>query len=343
VDLANLHSLERDHERTLAVASEAIRLARALDVPELEASALASRGISRGLAGDPGGRRDLERSVAITEHLGSHLSALCVGMLADLECQTGYLRRCFRLQGRARRHASHFGDQGFIAWLEAEGVAEAYWTGAWEKAVTAADARIADRHFMSSYCRVVRGRIALAQGDAEGALEDARAARRAADAASDPQIVYPARAFAARAEVAVGDRQEGAADADALLAEWAERRDYPASAWAVDVAYALESVGAGEALLAAAAGAPAETRWLTAARAFAGRDFEAAAAGFALVGSRPDEAIARLRAASALDASDRADEARAQRARAVRFFRRVGAIAYLDAAGSRFVARAAAP
>jgi class 3 adenylate cyclase/tetratricopeptide (TPR) repeat protein len=324
VDLANILSSTRDHDRALQVASEAIVLARQLGLPELEADALASRGISRGLAGDPGGRRDLRRSVAITERAGSHLTAHCLGMLADLEGQMGYLRRCFRLQAQARRSAKHFGDRGFIDWLEAEGVAEAYWTGAWSEALAAADARIDAEHWMSSYCRVVRGRISLARGDGASALADAGEALRESRDARDPQLRYPARAFAARAEVAAGSPEAGAELAHGLLRDWSASRDYPASAWAVDVAYALEPIDRGGALVAAARDVPVMTRWLAAALPYATGDFAGAAAAFHVVGSRPDEALARLRAAEALAIEGREAEARGERARAIRFFERVG-------------------
>ena len=324
VDLANILSSTRDHERTLEVASEAIVLARRLGLPDLEADALASRGISRGLAGDPGGRRDLRRSVAITERAGSHLTAHCLGMLADLEGQMGHLRRCFRLQAQALRSAKHFGDRGFIDWLEAEGVAEAYWTGAWTTALAAAGARIDAEHWMSSYCRVVRGRISLARGDGASALEDAAEAMRESRDARDPQLRYPARAFAARAEVAAGSPEAGAELAVELLRDWSASRDYPASSWAVDVAYALEPIDRGGELVAAARDVPVMTRWLAAALPYATGDFAGAATAFHVVGSRPDEALARLRAADALELDAREDEARGERARAIRFFDRVG-------------------
>jgi tetratricopeptide (TPR) repeat protein len=325
VDLANILSSAREHERTLVVASEAVALARRLGLRDLEASALSSRGISRGLAGDPGGRRDLRRSVAIAEHAGSHLSVHCLGMLADLEAQMGQLRRCFRLQARARLRAKQFADRGFIDWLEAEGVGEAYWTGDWGAALETADERIGQAHFMSSYCRVFRGRIRLARGASEEARTDAIAAVREAEEASDPQLLYPAVAFAARAEVATGRVGAGQERAATLLDRWSRRRDYPASSWAVDVAYALEPRDQGGRLVAATHGVRFVTRWLAGALSYAAGDFGAAAATFRLVGSRPDEAIARTRAAASLERDGFLEESNDQRAKALRFLERVGA------------------
>jgi hypothetical protein len=66
------------------------------------------------------------------------------------------------------------------------------------------------------------------------------------------------------------------------------------------------------------------TRWLAAALPYATGDFAGAAAAFHVVGSRPDEALARLRAAEALAIEGREAEARGERARAIRFFERVG-------------------
>ncbi len=335
VDVANEASLAGEHERAIAAGAEAVEVARALGLPEHEARALSIIGISRGLTGDPSGRADLELSIVLAEKLGSHLSADCCGKLADLEAQLGDLPACFALQARAREHAERFGHAPFVRWLSAERVGEGYWTGAWDAAVSAGDEIIAEAeegtpNFMSGYCRTVRGRIRLARGDRDGALDDAARSVDFARRDQSPQMLYPALAFAARAQLELNCLEAGASLAEELLVTWARRVDsYPASSWAVDLACALETLGRGVELAEVASTARARTRWLGAVLAFAARDFATAADEFAAIGSRPDEAFARLRAAHALLGAGRADAARRQLQGALTFHRKVGATPYV--------------
>jgi hypothetical protein len=160
-----------------------------------------------------------------------------------------------------------------------------------------------------------------------GALDDATRALDFARAAEDPQMLDPALAFAAHAEVVIGSPDAGVGHAAELLASWRSRPGtHPVSAWVVDLAYALHAAGRSEELLAPAAAASVRTRWLDAVAAFAAGDFDAAADLFAAIGSRPDEAFARLRAGAVRcgrDAHVRLDAA-------ARFYARVGATRHLD-------------
>jgi class 3 adenylate cyclase/tetratricopeptide (TPR) repeat protein len=340
VDLANYLSMAREHDRTIAAATEALEIARQLGLREVEASALCTIGISRGLAGDLGGRDDLRRSIEITEEIGSHLSAQCYGVLADLECNAGYLEAGFELQRHARRHAQTFGHGGFVRWLAGERVGEWYWTGAWDLAVDAADASIAEAeagtpNFMQGYCHAMRGRIRLGRGDRVGALNDADQAVAFARSAEDPQTLYPALAFGARAQVLVGSVDTGALLADELLGLWRSNlRTYPASAWAVDLAYALEALGRESELAETATSVAMRTRWLEAVVSYSTGDPQQAAERFGRMGSRPDEALANLRAGQMLLNSGRERDARAVLDRALAFHRAVDARAYLISAES---------
>jgi class 3 adenylate cyclase/tetratricopeptide (TPR) repeat protein len=331
VDVATHQSMAGQHDRSIAAAAEALEIAQALELPEHEARALSIMGISRGLSGDLAGRDDLERSIAISERIGSHLSADCCGKLADLECQLGNLEACFALQARALGHAERFGHKPFVRWLEAERVGEGYWTGAWDDALKAAGSTIEHveagaPNFMEGYCRAMRGRIRLARGDRTGTLDDAARAVDFARSAEDPQMLYPALAFGARAEIAVGSLDQGAALADELLVRWRSSvATYPVSSWAIDLALALDAIGQSDELVRAAGSVALSTRWLDAVVCFATGDFHAAAEHFAQIGSQPDEALARLHAAKALLHAHRDHEARGELERALAFYRRVDA------------------
>jgi class 3 adenylate cyclase/tetratricopeptide (TPR) repeat protein len=338
VDLANYLSIAREDERTIAAATEALEIARQLGLRELEASALSMIGISRGLSGDLGGRDDLQRAIEIMEEIGSHLSAHCYGMLADLECQLGDLEACFALQAHARRHADRFGHAGFVRWLAAERVGEHYWTGAWDDGLGLADSIVAEveagiPNFMIGQCRVTRGRIRLLRGDGAGALEDAAEALEFGRAAEDLQMLYPVLAFAARAQVAAGSLDAGSALADELLELWGSNiAAYPASHWAVDLASALDPLDRGTEILDPAKRVRVRTRWLEAVIAYVCDDFDAAARSFERIGSRPDRALAQLRGAQAASAAGHEHKAPSELQRALAFYRRVGASTYLDEA-----------
>jgi hypothetical protein len=102
----------------------------------------------------------------------------------------------------------------------------------------------------------------------------------------------------------------------------------------------LKALGRSEELEAVAERASASTRWLDAARAYAAGAFEEAADIYAEIGSAPDEAYARLRAAEALVAAGRRAAADAQLRQALAFYRSVGAAAYIRDAESLFAASA---
>jgi hypothetical protein len=68
---------------------------------------------------------------------------------------------------------------------------------------------------------------------------------------------------------------------------------------------------------------------LDALRAVLDREFERAAERFAEIGSLPDEALARLRAAERLVAEGRANSADTQLQQALAFWRDVGATRYI--------------
>jgi hypothetical protein len=53
------------------MATDALEMARALDLPELEAHALATIGTAKSSAGDPGGLADLERALELAIAVGS--------------------------------------------------------------------------------------------------------------------------------------------------------------------------------------------------------------------------------------------------------------------------------
>jgi hypothetical protein len=144
--------------------------------------------------------------------------------------------------------------------------------------------------------------------------------------ADDPQNLYPALAFRARALLEADRRVEAAQNVDELLGALAATPSLP-SFWVFDLAVALGQLGSGSELAHAVRATPS-TRWLDAALAYAKDDFSRAVDVCGEIGASPEQAYARLAAAGAALADGRRAEAEAQLADALAFYRRVGAASY---------------
>jgi hypothetical protein len=291
-------------------------------------------GSARVLSGDRGGLADLERGVAIAVELNSPATVEALINLASISIELGDLARGFELQAGGRRAAERFGIPGWLRHLQAEQAMEDYWRGHWDAAVRHADAflatsRTSSRHYMDVTCRLVRGYVHLARGDLPAALEEADNLLEVARTTADFQQLNPAPAFCARASLDVGDLGQAGAYATELLATMAQAEQVLMGAgWMPDLAVVLEALGRGDELRGLAADQH-PTPWLAAAAAAAAGELERAADLCAEIGSLPDEAFVRLRAAGQLLDAGRPADAHAQLRRAVAFHRAVGAGAYL--------------
>jgi class 3 adenylate cyclase/tetratricopeptide (TPR) repeat protein len=306
------------HAEGLAVSREVLAMARTLGRRDLEADALGAIGTTRVEAGDPGGLDDLEAAIAMVGgEAGTPGAILWYLNLAWAAAALGDLRRCFAALAAGERLAERFGSLRWRRAIELQRVAERYWTGRWAEAVAVVDAMVAggERTYLAWECRLWRGRIRLAGGRLEAALEDARAALDLAREAGDPQDLHPTRAFLARTLLAAGRRGEAAEVAERLLAGLGGGVLGP-------------DLGADLGLVMGDLGIPADaldrrgippSPWLEAARALAAGDPLAAADRYAAIGSRPDEADARLAAARLLARQGRPAEAGAQLAAARAF------------------------
>jgi hypothetical protein len=186
---------------------------------------------------------------------------------------------------------------------------------------------------MESYCRVLRGHIRLARGDAEGALVDAEQALELGRALEEPQALYPSLAFCARV-LTESARQR---DADPPLTELltliqAVDKTPDAHVWLLDLALALTVTGEPELFATTMARVKKPTPWLEAARAIATGQPQVAAAIYGRIGAQPEEAEARVRAARALAESGDGGQVSAFLEPAAAFYRRAGARAGLEAA-----------
>ena len=206
-----------------------------------------------------------------------------------------------------------------------------YQDGEWEECLAVAEEFIAAAeagtpHYQDATCLTYRALIRLARGQDALALEDARAALERARVIADPQIVFTQLVVTAFIEDALGDR--GAAEQ--LVEELEPRRlssDLVLSV-GLPVLDLIELFGVpGD--LASLEGGRTNTRFRDAALAYFDGDLLGAAAIYAEIGFRADEAELRLRAAEQLLRAGRRADASEQLDRAVAFHRSVGATRYV--------------
>jgi class 3 adenylate cyclase/tetratricopeptide (TPR) repeat protein len=333
-------------ERSIAIGFEAFQMAQELGLEDVEAQVLSTIGVARVIIGDLGGRLDLERAIEIAEQINSPEVVRGYNNLATSHAALGDLTRAFELYALATRAAEHFGQVRALRWLEAERMDEFYWRGRWDEALVLADQFVEQAekgllHHSEVDARLTRARIRLAREDSAGALEDSARALAFARRVRDPQTLFPALAFNARMLLAANDPGGAADNATVLLDAWAEVGVTSAAFWLADLAVVLADLNRGPDLeRACKAYVQIPTRWLDAALAVVqGRDLEAAGT-YAAIGSLPDEADARLRAAEALTHSNRQTEAEAALTPALDFYRSVQATARLRKAETLLPARA---
>ena len=310
----------------IEVARQALDIAGPLGLRTLELGALGTIGAAQVTRGEQRGISDLEHAVAGFALLRSPRVAIWRGNLAGAYVMVGDLERAFAAWARAAREAQRHGFTRQQRRFELAQVAEWFWTGRWDRAVAAVDALQARSeqgkpHFLESLCRLWRARIRLARGDRDGAVADARAALTLAREAGDPYDQQPALGILACALIAAGRAGEAEALLDELLGSL--RGSLLQPALGAGLGFALACLGRAAAALDAAGALPSP--WLDATRALLAGDPGAAADLYARIGSRPDEARARLLDGQRLLAAGRPDQARAQLHRAAAFWRQVAA------------------
>jgi DNA-binding SARP family transcriptional activator len=334
-ELAGLLMVAGRNQEAIQVGREGLAIAEQLGLIDIRADALNHVGAAMVSVGDPAGFVDMQQAIALAVEANSPLCCIAYINLASTLIEQGELSRGFELQAEGRQAAERF---GFTAWqrhLRAERVVENYWRGRWDTAERTAADFVADseagsRHYMEPVCRLVLGRIRLARGDLSATVEHARTVLESARRIGDPQMLNPALAFAAA--VALRTRKVKAAEALAneLQASLTDHKGaLMGSDWPVDLAIVLAALERGNELTDLAATSRLPNRWLEAATAFANGQPERAADLYRHIGSLPDEAFARLRAAEQFLTSGRRTEGTTQLAQARSFYEQVAASAYL--------------
>ena len=315
--------LAGDDEEAIRRARKALEIAAPLGLEDVRAHALLTIGPCQFSRGEDGWLATLEEGLAVSEQQNA-VPEMIRGYknLGDALLRDGQLGRAFHVQGRGLETALRFGDRFNVRWFQVERAIECYITGKWVEAIELAGEFIGDveagaPHFLEPACRQVRTLIRLARGDDPGALADCERLLSTDDA--DPQSRLAALGGAVRTLVEVNRGEQ----ARPLLDEAVKylKQEGPG---VPDIAVAAADLGA-----LVASDVAGTRRWTDAARLMVSGDFVAAADIYATIGSLPDEADARLRAARALVEAGRRPEADAQLQRALAFYRSVGATRYL--------------
>jgi class 3 adenylate cyclase len=316
----------------LRLLGDALSIADQLELREIQAEALQFVGLTRLDAGDERGVADNEEALAVAADVNSPVALSCFGNLADIRRYFGALAESARLHVEGERAAERFGIPIQVRRFRAGRAVDLYYSGDWDEAVAHLDAYLGSietgsPHWGAGEARLVRGHIRLARGDGDAAVEDARTALEFARGTGEPWDLLAALAFEARASAEQApDRLETCVDE--LLQALAAGQPFWAAASLPDLLAVLDEARYGE-LRQILDGAAPRTRWYDAATAYLDGDLVAAADVYAAIGSQPDEAAARLEAARRSKANGDASDAQDQVARALAFYRKVGANACL--------------
>jgi class 3 adenylate cyclase/tetratricopeptide (TPR) repeat protein len=346
--LANLSrflSNAEEHDGAIAAGREAHAMAEDLELDDLRAHTLVTVGTSRALSGELGGVTDLERAIALAREANSPQSSRGLNNLATVTAHLGRLPQAFELYEEARKEARRFGHGIALRWLETERVAELYWRGLWDEAlertevVWDGEGEIA---LQEIDMLIVRAKIRFARADVDAAVRDVGKALDVAHEADDVQSLFPALAASAHIALAAGKPSEAGELVNALLAHWDRVGPVLPSWWLADLASAMEGLGRGAEIELVHDRVAVATLWFDAAVSAAGGAWLRAASLFAQIGSAPDEAFSRLRAAEQLIGAGRGAEADLELEAALSFYERTRASAYVERARSALARSASA-
>jgi ATP/maltotriose-dependent transcriptional regulator MalT len=248
-----------------------------------------------------------------------------LGNLASSLVDLGRLAEARETLEEAAAEAQRFGSMWYRDWLAPERATYMYYEGAWDEAVAQIDDLITDiesgglTSFMESANLTTRAHIRVARGDVAGAVKDTERALGVARIAKNPQLLHPAMAGLAALRAEIGDLDAASGLVDELFENWRAHPVLASAFWLIEAAYALVPLGRGAELEEGLGRIKARSQWADAARAYVSGELSASADILARIGSKPDEAYARLRSGNEADVR-----------RALDFYRSVRATRYLD-------------
>jgi class 3 adenylate cyclase len=342
--IARTRAIGGEPEEGLRLATEAMTMAETLQIEELRAHALATIGLAKNYVGDPSGVDDETRALELAVAANSPIAGSIANNVAVHAFFAFDMRRAGELSDEGRAIAERFGDASGVRWLRAQRATLALILGRWDEAwgmiqEFIAECEAGSPHYLEGAVRRERGRIREARGDVEGALEDHGHAVALGRSTNDPQELGPNLGAAIAAFEAHGRLD----DARALSRELVDlARLYPHEAaltLSLDFLLARAALDYELELRKVLRDAP-HPRWKDLALTCLDRDFVRAAEMWAESGSPTWEARLRLRAAEELIESGRRAEGEVELAKALAFYRTVGATFFIQR-GEQLLAKSA--
>ena len=344
-ELSRIRMMNDDFDGAVELGLESLRIAEELGLDGVRSRNLNTLGVTRIHRGEvEEGLRDLEEAVDIGTKANSHEGVAAAANLAWMTAVLGDLHRAWGLHQKTSRLAEQSGLAAYIIWQQGEHAVHCHWEGRWTEAFATANefiesAESGSGHYQEGGARIIRGAILLARGDPDAAFGEARRAAEHARLVDDPQTLNPALAFETWASLAVADHARAKTVADELAAKWRsvgvrQPHELAYAPWAF-----LE-LGRTAELSDALARETLVTPWHKAAQQILSGDLVAAADTYRQIGSVPDEAYTRLRAAGELAGSGRQVEAEEQLRIVLPVLRDLGATAWQAEAESLLAASA---
>lgn len=308
--------------------------ATTLGLPAFRAEGLAAIGLGRIVDGDTDGVADLQSAFDLATAVEAPKRLLIAANLANAVIGLGDLRRAVPLHAEALQIARRTGMTPMVRHLEVEQSYRHYWQGAWDEARRFCDGFLHETeagapHMMETACRLVRAQTRRAGGDDRGALEDLARVMTLTEQDNGYETLLPSLAIGSRLMLESGRREEAERMVDRLIDLVADGSPPTNPDWTGPLAFVLDELGRPELAAQAFAAVRLRTPWLEAAQAILAGDFAIAAETYAEIGSRPDEAFARLLAGRGLLEAGRRVEAMEHLDAAWAFYRQVDATAYL--------------
>jgi class 3 adenylate cyclase/tetratricopeptide (TPR) repeat protein len=326
---ARLELLRAKLNAAIALGRQALEIATALELDEIRVHALNTIGTARVERNELEGLEDVERSLTLARQINSPESARGYLNLSVLTAMSGDLSRSFAVQSEGLLEAERLGVDGWHRFLRGHSAQYAYWSGRWDDALVSAEEFLTETeagspHYEENQNRNVRALVRLACGDLAGALDDTAKSVLRAREVKDAQNLCPTLAVRAFVLLSTGEPATARELAREVVDGWEGVEDVVFTWGGVGAVTAIAALGDDGPLAALATARSSMGPWLAAALAYIAGDYEQAAEIYSSMGSRPDAAYARLRAAAG-PAADAAE----QRKLALSFYRSVGATRYV--------------
>jgi class 3 adenylate cyclase/tetratricopeptide (TPR) repeat protein len=322
-----------ESREAIGFAEEAIRRADQAGDPQSRALLLSPYGFALITVGDQRGLRELQDASSILAHHAHPKTAITYVNLAAALIALGDLRQAEEALVHANQWAERFGLAYQIAAVRSiRAEATYYHAGDWDAAGKLSASLVGDPAAqIAAYARWSRGRMALAQGDAAVALEDAAVITDYATRSGYHEMLFNGLALSAVAHHATEDATAANQACQRFLGRWQAIGGMFAATHALAELAAIseqhDALGRASALL------PDASRWKPALIAIAQHRYEDAARVYQEIGSQPLAAQGHLLAARRAAQDGRHAAAKREAEQALAFYQQVGATLYANEAG----------